>query len=169
MSHFLYVHKDLNRTKDVWKLGITLTPYSAVRSRQKFCWEKFGLDYLWIGDPNDIALLEQTLKTDLKALSGKALKGFGTQTEMFKIPINELLKYIALLIEVNNLRVKQVSMSEPYTASNSGSCPFGIPSEKDAHEWLRWKVSELFKNEKYSDKTKLRLSRNMFNKLFEEY
>ena len=169
MSHFLYIHKDLSGKPDVWKLGVTLTPYSAVRSRQKFCWEQFGLDYLWIGNPNDVLLLEQTLKQHLKGLSGKSLQGFGTQTELFKVPINQLLDYISLLIRNNNLQVKQVSLKGPYTASNSSSCPFGIPSEKDADEWLRWKVNELFKNEKYANKQKIKLNKNTFNDLFEEY
>ena len=44
MSHFFYLHKDLTGEPDAWKLGIALTPYSAVRARQKFCWNKFKLD-----------------------------------------------------------------------------------------------------------------------------
>jgi len=166
MSHFLYLHQDLSGTPNVWKVGKAITPYSAVRARQKFCWKQFGLDYLYIGVPEDISNLEQWIKDDLKEYSGKHLKGFGTQTELFNIEINKLLRHINNIIVDEELKVKQVLLTEKYTASSSGNCPFGIPSESLAHYWLEDKIIAMFGDQKFTDKKKIRLSRNMFSKLF---
>jgi hypothetical protein len=73
-------------TPDVWKVGVTKTPYSAVRGRQKYTWAKFGLTDLYFGDPGDIAWLETQVKKDFKYCSGKELRGYGD--ELFKININ---------------------------------------------------------------------------------
>ena len=62
MSHFLYIHKDLSNVAGVWKVGVAMTPYSAVRARQKFCWNKFHLDYLYFGLPWHVKFLEKTIK-----------------------------------------------------------------------------------------------------------
>ena len=63
----------MSGTPNVWKVGVTKTPYSAVRARQKFTWKKFGLEYLYFGRPSDVAWLEQQLKNHFKSCSGKAI------------------------------------------------------------------------------------------------
>jgi hypothetical protein len=70
-------------TPNVWKVGVSKTPYSAVRGRQKYTWTKFGLTDLYFGDPVDIARLEQRVKKEFKHLSGKVLQGYGM--ELFQI------------------------------------------------------------------------------------
>jgi hypothetical protein len=132
----------MSNTPDVWKVGITKTPYSAVRARQKFTWQKFGLEYLYFGRPSDIAWLEQELKDYFRFCSGKTLQGYGT--ELFQANIREIQKQINHLIESCGLNVMPVAMKGPYTASASGSCPFGIPGEKDADWFLERKADEVF-------------------------
>lgn len=148
-------------TPDVWKVGITKTPYSAVRGRQKNVWTKFGLTDLYFGEPLDIAWLEQQVKDDFKYCSGKVLQGYGN--ELFNININVLKKFIAQMTEEHDLRVRPVAMKEPYTAANSGKCPFGIPGEKDADWYLQQKCNEIFGAKPY----RKALSRNTFNKLYQ--
>ena len=147
-------------TPDVWKVGITKTPYSAVRGRQKYTWAKFGLTDLYFGDPGDIAWLETQVKKDFKYCSGKELRGYGD--ELFKININVLKKFIAHITEEHDLRVRPVTMNQPYTAASSGKCPFGIPGEKDADWHLEQKCNEIFGTRPY----RKALARNTFNKLY---
>jgi hypothetical protein len=144
MSNFLYIHHDLSGVPDVWKIGVSITPYSAVRSRQKFCWNQFGLQHLYFGTSKCIAHLEWAIKNHFNSKSGKALKNYGTQTEMFNVPIADLLNYIKQYVEQNQLLVKKVEMSGDYTASRSGACPFGIPSETLAGEWCEEKIKDIF-------------------------
>ena len=147
-------------TPDVWKVGVTKTPYLAVRGRQKYTWAKFGLTDLYFGDPGDIAWLETQVKKDFKYCSGKELRGYGD--ELFKININVLKKFIAHITEEHDLRVRPVTMKEPYTAASSGKCPFGIPGEKDADWHLEQKCNEIFGTRPY----RKALARNTFNKLY---
>lgn len=142
MSHFLYIHPCMAGTSDVWKIGVTKTPYSAVRGRQKYTWAKFGLTHLYFGEPNDVLWLEQRIKDIYQNLSGKAIQGYGT--ELFKIAIKQLCAEINGLIEKCNLKVIAVSLKEPYTASSSGKCPFGIPSEICADFFLESVADEVF-------------------------
>lgn len=142
MSHFLYIHACMSGTPNVWKVGVTKTPYSAVRARQKFTWKKFGLEHLYFGRPSDIGWLEQQLKNHFKSCSGKAIQGYGT--ELFQAHIQTIQKQIDYLIEMSNLDVMLVEMKVPYTANASGNCPFGIPGEKDADWFLERKADEVF-------------------------
>ena len=173
MSHFLYAHKDVSGHENVWKIGVTLTPYSAVRSRQKVCWDQFGLDYLWFGNPYHIEFIENEVKKKFKYCSGKELLGFGTQTEMFQIEFEQISDYISTLINVYELAVKAVEMDAPYTATSSGKCPFGIPSEISARHWLDQRFQTLFNDNDtviakgYSGRGKVKMARNNFNRLFE--
>ena len=170
MSHFLYIHKDMTNVDGVWKLGVTMTPYSAVRARQKFCWNKFSLDYLYFGVPEHVMFIENTVKEHFAELSGKKVKGFGSQTEMFRIDINILRKHIDSLIKDYDLQVQELVLSEPYSAANSGECPFGIPTEHLAREWLDEKIQETYSQpRKITRGLNRRISaRKMFTHLFEE-
>lgn len=159
MSHFLYIHKDMTNEPNVWKVGVAMTPYSAVRARQKFCWNQFGLQYLYFGTAGHIGLLENKIKQHFLWQSGKSLQNLGTQTEMFKVDINVLLSYINTTITERELYVRPVELDKDYTASNSGSCPFQIPSEAAAGQWARNKCKEIFGVESIE-------SQSMFNNLF---
>jgi len=165
-SYFFYIHPDLTKVPDVWKLGITKTPYSAVRARQKYCWEQVGLTHLYFGLPFSISLLESNLKKRLGYLSGKSLQQFGTQTEMFKIDINTLLLEIDSIIVEKELYIKKVDLPTPYTAVNAGQCPFGICSEDFADNWARNKAIEIFgTNAEKQDQSKVS-SIVMYDELF---
>lgn len=142
MSHFLYIHSCMAGTPNVWKVGVTKTPYSAVRARQKFSWKTFGLEYLYFGRPTDIAWLEKELKDYFKSCSGKTLQGYGT--ELFQIDIREIRNRINQLVETCELAVVSVTMKQSYTASSKGSCPFGIPAEHDANWFLERKADQVF-------------------------
>ena len=175
MSNFLYIHHDLSGVPDVWKIGISMTPYSAVRSRQKFCWNQFGLQHLYFGTSACIEHLESAIKQHFRSKSGKVMKQYGTQTEMFNVPIEDLLLYIEWYVERNKLLVKKVEMKGDYTASRSGACPFGIPSETLAAEWCQEKLELIFGDTAdpvdnfiggYRGK-KSNLFRNTFDKFFE--
>jgi len=165
MSHFLYIHACMSGTPNVWKVGVTKTPYSAVRARQKFTWKKFGLEYLYFGRPLDIAWLEQQLKDHFRSCSGKTIQGYGT--ELFQATIQTIQKQINYLIEVSNLDVIPVTMTGRYTASASGNCPFGIPSEKDANWFLERKADEVFVTKNRPKTVGKRIfTRNMYDHLF---
>jgi len=160
MSHFLYIHKDMSGTPDVWKPGITMLPYSAVRARQKFTWNQFELNYLFFGRPRNIVFLEKEIKSRFNHCSGKMLQGFGGQTELFLVKEEDLLCYIRTTIQQHNLAIKEVLLEKPYTASNSGQCPFKCPPEADAELWCNNKAVELFGEDPY------RSTKDMFSQLF---
>lgn len=134
MSHFLYGHKDLTGEQDVWKVGRALTPYSAIRLRQRLCWKTIGLDYLFFGRPRDIEFLESKVKTHFKYSSGTALAG-KCRTELFKVAEKELFAYIRRLIKDHELHVQEIKLETPYVAASAGDCPFKIPQEYDAGSW----------------------------------
>jgi hypothetical protein len=165
MSHFLYIHPCMAGTPDVWKVGVTKTPYSAVRARQKYTWAKFGLDYLYFGRPNSILWLEQQIKDYFRNWSGKTLQGYGT--ELFQVEIGQLRNKINSLIQEHQLDVVVVSMKGAYTASSSGQCTFGIPGEKDADWYLECKANEIFNRaDRPSSVGKRILAKNNYDKLF---
>jgi len=134
MSHFLYGHKDLTGVEDVWKVGIAMTPWSAVRLRQRHCWNTVGLDHLFFGRARHIKLLEKRVKTHFKHRCGSELVG-NCRTELFQVSEIELFNYIREEIKKDNLHVHEVVLSKPYTASSAGQCPFNVPREDIAAEW----------------------------------
>ena len=136
VSFFLYLHKDLSGEPDVWKLGKAITPYSAVRARQKYMWRTFELPHLYFGRPSHITTLEDVLKSELFDYSATKLINGSCQTELVKIPIENLLQVIGDIIEKRNLDVIKLEMPGPYTASKSSSCPYGIPTESKSHQHL---------------------------------
>ena len=161
MSHFLYIHPCMAGTPNVWKVGVSKTPYSAVRGRQKYTWAKFGLTHLYFGVPSHILWLEQEVKDHYRNCSRKLLQGYGT--EIFEVDIIQLQKCISDTIVEGNLNVIPIDLYEPYTAASSGQCPFGIPGEKEADWYLEQKCNEIFANK--PKKSKLG-ARNTFRKIF---
>ena len=143
-SFFFYIHKDLSGENDVWKIGVSITPYSAVRSRQKFMWRKFHLDHLYFGRPRHIEILEDTVKSNLFNFSATHLLCESTQTELFKIPIDDLINHIDAVIKNKGLHIAKMQLTTPYSASKSGDCPFGIPPEDKSFEYLMPKVKQTY-------------------------
>lgn len=166
-SYFFYIHPDLNGTPNVHKLGITKTPYSAVRARQKFCWNQFGLTHLYFGLPYSIGILESKLKSRLLYQSGNKINGFGAQTEMFMIPIDDLISQVDGIIADRKLNILRVELPQPYTASNSGQCPFGIPTEDMADVWAYRKAQEIFGEDAHKIDSTIGTGFPMFANLFE--
>ena len=144
MSHFFYIHADMSKKKNVWKIGIAKTPYSAVRARQRHCSEKFGLDYLFFGKPTDIKFLEYKLKKNLHSTTPRGMFTAGCQTEIFNITESGLLFRVQAMIVQYNLSVVKSTLTEKYTATNSGACPCGIPSEALATVWCDRRAHDMF-------------------------
>ncbi len=159
-SFFFYIHNDLSGDPDWKKIGKAMTPYSAVRARQKYCSEVFHLNHIWFGNPKDISFIEQTIKVNLHKLSAKYLKGISA-TEVFKIKEKELIKQINQLIEDYGLQVWKQDLDKPYSASKSSECPFKIPSEKDSYYHLKQILKEHKPNT--TQKKNLQQSKNLKN------
>jgi hypothetical protein len=134
-SGFFYLHKSLDKTPDVWKAGITLSPYSAVRARSKFTWDEFVLDHVYFGVPQDIGILEQRVKSILYQRSGSYINGLGGQTEIFKISETELLNLVEELIKTLALRIIKLELNTPYGANNTSTCPLKLPGESNMRAW----------------------------------
>ena len=135
-SFFFYIHNDLSGDPDWKKIGKSMTPYSAVRARQKYCSEVFHLNHIWFGNPKDINFIEKTIKTNLHELSAKYLNGISA-TEVFKIQENELIKQVNQLIEDYGLQVWKQQLDKPYSASKSSECPLEIPMETESYHYLK--------------------------------
>jgi hypothetical protein len=163
-SGFFYLHRSIDKTPDIWKVGVTLSPYSAVRARSKFTWEKFVLDHLYFGVPADVGILEETVKNSLYERSGAHLNGLGGQTEIFNITEAELLEKIQQIIITRGLNVSKLELGEPYCANNKTTCPLGLPGEQNMLDWTLREVEKQWPG----SLMKKRPSTNiMFNLLFE--
>lgn len=141
MSHFLYIHKDLSGDPAWNKVGVSLTPYSAVRARQKFCSKEFTLDHLYFGREIHIAHLEEIVKDTYRTLSGKVITDRG-QTELFKLSQEKLVEFIDATIIKKDFHIHKVQLKKPYSASKSSVCPFGVPGELQANDWANRLVEE---------------------------
>ena len=160
MSHFLYIHKDLSGDPDWNKAGVSVTPYTAVRVRQKFCSKEFALDHLYFGRARHIHQLEANIKERYKHLSGKVLTNRG-QTELFNVSQLILVKFINETIEEKSFHIQKVELTKPYSASNAGNCPFNIPSESTVWSWAEKLVEHHWGKDPY------KTSKEMFAELFE--
>ena len=145
-SYFFYIHPELAGVEGIWKSGKGMTPYSVVRLRSRFVWKQFALEYLWFGRPSHINRLEYLVNDHFSYCSGAKLNNHGTQEELFKI-------------DKDTLDVKRLELAEPYTATNSTSCPYGIPTEDYSHHFLNnWVIREFGEEQKDT----------IFNDLFSE-
>jgi len=141
MSHWLYIHKDLSSDPDWNKIGVTLTPYSAVRARQKNCSKPFCLDHLYFGREGHIDRLETDFKKTFGVLSGRSLTDLG-QTELFKVSQQDMINWLNSRITDLELQVFKVQLTAPYTASKSSDCPLNVPSESTAWEYCQKLVKQ---------------------------
>lgn len=161
-GYFFYMHPDLMGTPDVWKIGVSLTPYSAVRARQKFCWNPVALHHLWFGYPPHVATLEANIKSKFKHLSGNRLQKIGCQTELLKSPVDDILLAAGDIIKNYDLCIKKVFLNGFYTANRSTQCPLGCKGEKTVHpqlnQWCRDEWPQLQRS--------IRVSNNQFNQFF---
>jgi hypothetical protein len=144
MSHFFYIHKDLKDHPGVNKIGIAISPYSAVRARQKFCWDPVQLDHLYFGLPEDIRRLETRFKKDYAWCSGKKLNQRGGQSELFKLTEEEVIYAVGQIIDFYKLKVFKVVLEKPYTASSSAQCPLGLPPEAHLHTHCNREVRSIW-------------------------
>jgi len=163
-SFFFYIHDDLSGDPDWKKSGIGMTPYSVVRSRQKFCSKKFQLNHLYFGNPNHISFLESKFKKMFYKKSGTAINGISSQTELFKMTELEIIVATNTIIRDHQLHIRKLELNDPYSATNSGECPFKIPSEATSYFYLRDLVIKQWG--KFSDE-KISSATVQFNKLFE--
>lgn len=143
MSHFFYIHRDIGGKENVYKIGKAITPYSAVRARQKFCWGKVSLIHLYFGGEYSVDLLEKELKKRFRNVSGKVINGFGD--EIFQVNIDCLLKEINGIIQTSKLNIVKLKLDEEYSATSSQKCPMRIPSEQQADKWCKNKFAEIFR------------------------
>lgn len=160
MSHFFYIHRDLRDHPDVNKIGIAISPYSAVRARQKFCWDRVGLDHVYFGMPNHIRYLETIFKQKYFEFSGKHLNRRGGQSELFKMTEKEILNAVNNIVNGYKLNIKKLELTESYTASNSQQCPLKLPPESQLHNHCNREVSKIWGTPVVESKT------TAFNLLF---
>lgn len=140
-SFFIYIHDDLSGDPEVNKIGRAMTPYSAVRLRQRFMSKLFELNYFFFGHPDDIHKLETHIKFTLKSVAVRNR----CQRELFRKPIDEILTIIHDYIEKHHLRVARVDMGNTkYSAHNSRGCPLKIPSEKKSYNYLISRIPKIF-------------------------
>ena len=158
-SYFFYIHPELAGVEGIWKSGKGMTPYSVVRLRSRFVWKQFALEYLWFGRPSHINRLEYLVNDHFSYCSGAKLNNHGTQEELFKIDKDTLIETVEYYISLKKLDVKRLELAEPYTATNSTSCPYGIPTEDYSHHFLNnWVIREFGEEQKDT----------IFNDLFSE-
>jgi hypothetical protein len=141
MSNFLYIHKDMSGDPAWNKVGISITPYSAVRSRQKNCSQEFTLDHLYFGRAVHIERLEYLLKDTYKNFTGKVITGRG-QTELFNLTQDQLVKIIDENIVKKEFDIIKMELKNPYRASKASDCPFDVPSESAVAPWAKKLVLE---------------------------
>ena len=163
-SFFLYLHDDLSGDPEWKKLGKGMTPYSVVRARQKFCSKRFELTQLWFGHPSHINHLEELFKKRFYRNSGAFVNSISAQTEMFKMSAVAIVYNVNKMIVDNKLQVGLVKLDTPYSASNSGNCPFKIPSENKSHDHLSDLIHSQYGNAKELPK---KLYNNLFSELFD--
>ena len=132
MSHWLYIHREISGVKGVWKIGITIHPSNAVRGRQRVVWSQLRLDHLYFGLPADIKNLELAIKNKFKNKSGKALLPYGTQTELIKENISEILDFVKNYIANEGLSVLKLPLKKPYFGTNANNCDLQLESEEYA-------------------------------------
>jgi hypothetical protein len=167
MSHFLYLHPEVSGVKDVYKIGIAITPYSAVRLRQRNIWTSFSIPYLFFGRPDDIKDLEKIVLNELYQYTGKALNNIGSQSELIKLDISVILDKIKEIINSEDLDVIELKLDEPYSAVNSGQCPLDIPCEKNCNFFLEEKVKEVFGTGPSLKEKKISRQEQLFQSLFD--
>lgn len=160
MSNWLYLHPDLTGQENVWKVGKAILPHSAVRLRQRICWETVGIEHLWFGMKSSIEALEQSIKDRFHYKSRAYLKGFGS--EMLQVPVEEILAYADLRIS-RGLHVVKVPLDSPYTATSSKHCPLRTPPESAWDWYSSSKSRELWHSDLQHPLTEDRLKKVFYN------
>ena len=162
-SYWLYIHPELQGKKNYWKVGKCLTPYSAVRARQRFLVDDFYLTAVWFGVPGDVAQVESAIHAAYRPKYGAQLGS--SRSELVYYDEDQagesLISTIDTVIAIQGARLKRRPIKNPkgYHATNSGQCVFNCPQEKNAHEWSRQQIKTMF-DIKYD-------SRDMFLQLFQ--
>ena len=125
-SHFFYIHKTLDNARNDYKVGITKTPYSKVRSIQRLRSSLFSLAHVFFGDPADIVTLETLIK------KSEYIHNENGAQEIVRMPVKNLLFLISTIISKYKLNIKEIHLNKPYSARKSTDCPLGLMSEVNA-------------------------------------
>ena len=75
----------------------------------------------------------------------------------------EILVAIDKIITDNNLHVSKLELPKPYSAANSGECPFDIPSETVSYDYLKHKITKSWGK---FEEVKITKSTVKFNEIF---
>lgn len=165
-SYWLYMHPELQGKPNYWKVGKTLTPYSAVRSRQRHMVDDFYLTALWFGHPDDVDTLEYVIHSIYRPTGNNKL-GSGRGELVYYNAEQEgcrLDTAIQRSIDIRGADMKRMytGNARGYHATNSTQCVFNCVQEKDAHEWSRLRIKEMFNTDRRLVKPK-----SIFAELFE--
>ena len=163
-SHWYYIHQDIGGDPNFWKPGVTCHPSNVVRGIQRKQSQKFMIDHLYFGRPNDIYRLESYIKHVYKNVSGKALFEWGNQTELFKVNIHDLLNSVNDTILHTGLQIRKVHLKVPYHGTNTSNCNLRLPGEKESW-YFEQKANDLFGSK--SQRTQMFPTRTIEN-LFED-
>ena len=147
-SYWLYLHPELQGKQHYWKVGKALTPYSAVRARQRFLVDDFYLTAVWFGHPKDVATIEQLIHSMYRPMNEARLGSSRSELVYYNPEDHELTleSSIQLAIDLRGASLKRMSTGNPngYHATNSTQCPFDCPQEKYAHDWSRKRIYTMF-------------------------
>ena len=147
-SYWLYLHPELQGKKNYWKVGKSLTPYSAVRSRQRFLVDDFYLTAVWFGHPSDVAAMEQIIHSIYRPILGSKLGSSRGELVYYDEEAEgySLATSIQLAIDLRKASLTRMHTSDPrgYHATCSSQCVFNCVQEKDAHEWSRRLIRSMF-------------------------
>jgi hypothetical protein len=142
-SYVLYLHPAICGTPDHWKAGKSITPYSAVRLRQRHMVKLFSLSKIWFGDPYNIDWLESQVHSYFKG--PEIDRGNG---EIVQGTLDQIETYINNQIKTANLNIVRLDIEGGYSARNAGQCPFGFPGEADVHSWAEDQIEQLFSGQR---------------------
>jgi hypothetical protein len=147
-SYWLYMHPELTGEPGYWKVGKSLTPYSAVRSRQRFLVNDFYLTAVWFGHPNDIADQERDILVRFRPPHTQRLGSSRSELIYYQPPAGQpqLAQVLDQMILSSQRRIQRMHPDDArgYHATNSGQCCFGSDREAYAHEWSAMKLMDMF-------------------------
>lgn len=136
-SYVLYLHRELRLLENWWKAGRAITPYSAVRLRQRLVHDQFCLEHVYFGNPEDIKWLEKRIHSAFPGPDNTYCN-----KELVQVEEARLLAFIDH--QISHFGLEITHLGDNYTAHRSQHCPYGFPVEKDIHEWARDKLEETF-------------------------
>lgn len=123
-------------------------------------YKQFSIPHLWFGNPNHISYLETRVQEHFDNPDNGL-----TNQELVHGTEQEIVEFIHNLIVDHKLEVAKLKLTEPYTATRSGQCPFGFPTERNIHLWALAEIQRLFYNGEKKQLTRSPI--NTFSYLFD--